>query len=102
MWESPGFVPYGPNCQSELLWNLYLYKYDNVCLSVCLYGFFSAISKPNGKPFGIQLLIDRPQMSSKTIKFQKKLFLAELLPFFYISFRFLCKFGEQLRKNQRR
>ena len=26
----------------------------------------------------------RPRMSSKTIKFQKKLFSAELMPFFYI------------------
>ena len=33
---------------------------------------------------------------SKTIKFQKKLFSAELLPFFYISLRFLCKFEERL------
>ena len=32
----------------------------------------------------------------KTIKFQKKLFSAELLPFFYISLRFLCKFEERL------
>ena len=37
----------------------------------------------------------RPRMSSKT-KFQKKLFFAELLPFFYISLRFLCKFEERL------
>jgi len=33
---------------------------------------------------------------SKTIKFQKKLFFAELLPFFYISLRFLYKFEERL------
>ena len=33
---------------------------------------------------------------SKTIKFQKKSFFAELLPFFYISLRFLCKFEERL------
>ena len=33
---------------------------------------------------------------SKTIKFLKKLFFAELLPFFYISLRFLCKFEERL------
>ena len=38
----------------------------------------------------------RPRMSSKTIKFQKRLFFAELLPFFYISLRFLCKFEERL------
>ena len=33
---------------------------------------------------------------SKTIKFQKSYFFAELLPFFYISLRFLCKFEERL------
>ena len=38
----------------------------------------------------------RPQMGSKTIIFQKKLFFKELLPFFYISLRFLCKFEERL------
>ena len=37
-----------------------------------------------------------PRNGSKTIKFQKKLFSAELLPFFYISLRFLCKFEERL------
>ena len=36
---------------------LYLYKYENVCLSVFfLLTFFSAISKPIGKPFGTKLL----------------------------------------------
>ena len=38
----------------------------------------------------------RPRMGSKTIIFQKKIFFAELLPFFYISLRFLCKFEERL------
>ena len=37
-----------------------------------------------------------PRMGSKTIIFQKKLFFTELLPFFYISLRFLCKFEERL------
>ena len=31
------------------------YKAANVCLSVCLYAFFSAISKPTGTPFGTKL-----------------------------------------------
>ena len=35
----------------ELFDNLYLYKYENVCLSVCLLTFFSAISKPLGYPW---------------------------------------------------
>ena len=30
--------------------DLYLYKYENVCLSVCLLTFFSAISNPIGIP----------------------------------------------------
>ena len=38
----------------------------------------------------------RSRKGSKTIKFEKKLFFAELLPFFYISLRFLCKFEERL------
>ena len=36
---------------------LYLYKYEIVCLSVCLFAFFSAISKPIGIPFGTKLLL---------------------------------------------
>ena len=36
------------------------------------------------------------------LKFLKKCFCAELSPFFYISLRFICKFEDQLRKNQRR
>ena len=46
--------------------------------------------------FGITFLV------STTICSQilEKHFCAELLPQFYISFRFLCNFYEQLRKNQ--
>ena len=43
-----------------------------------------------------------PRNGSKTIKFQKKLFSAELLPFFYISLKFLCKCEERLQKEQMR
>ena len=42
--------------------HLYLHKYENVylfvCLSVCLLRFFSAISKPIGIPFGTKFLLD--------------------------------------------
>ena len=38
----------------------------------------------------------RPRMGSKRILLQKKFFFVELLPFFYISLRFLCKFEERL------
>ena len=40
--------------------NLYLYKYENVCLLL----FFLAISKPIGKPFGMKLVFD----SEKVLK----------------------------------
>ena len=43
--------------QIKPLYNLYLYKYENVCLSVCLLTFFSAISKPIGIPFGTKFLL---------------------------------------------
>ena len=46
-----------------LPFNLYLYKYENVC--VCVFAFFSAIWNPIGIPFGT------------------KFFFAELLPFLY-------------------
>ena len=35
---------------------IYDYKYENVCLSVCLYTFFSAIFEPIGIHFGTKLL----------------------------------------------
>ena len=35
---------------------LYLYKYENVCLFVCLFTFFSAIWNPIGIPFDTNLL----------------------------------------------
>ena len=38
--------------------NLYLYKYEIVCLFVCLLPFYSAISKPTGKPFSMKLVFD--------------------------------------------
>ena len=67
-----------------------------LCLSVCLFvhiflGHFETDSDTLWHKVSF-----RPRMSSKTIKFQKKKFFAELLPFFYISLRFLCKFEERL------
>ena len=41
----------------------------------------------------------RDYVKNSFLKFLKNCF-AELLPFFYISLRFLCKFEDQLRKNQ--
>ena len=38
--------------------HLYLYKYENVYLSVCLLTFLSAISKPIGIPYGTKFLLD--------------------------------------------
>ena len=79
----------------EILY-LYLYKYENVCLSVCVFlRVFLCHLKSDWETFWHKAAF-RPRMSSKTIKFQKQLFFAELLPFFYISLRFLCKFEERL------
>ena len=36
--------------------NLYLYKYENVCVFVCVFAFFSAIWNPIGIPFGTNVL----------------------------------------------
>ena len=68
----------------------------SVCVCVCLFvRVFLAHLKSDWDTLWHKVSF-RPRMSSKTIKFQKKLFSAELLPFFYISLRFLCKFEEQL------
>ena len=71
---------------------LYLYKYENVCLSVRV--FLGHLESDSDTLW--QKVCFRPRKGPKTIKFQKKLFFAELLPFFYISLRFLCKFEERL------
>ena len=36
---------------------LYLYKYENVCVFVCIFAFFSAIWNPIGILFGTKLLL---------------------------------------------
>ena len=38
----------------------------------------------------------RPRMGCKAMKFKKKIFFGELLPFFYISLRFFCTFQDEL------
>ena len=75
-------------------------KYVWAC--VCMYAFaISAtpfnLSLPN---FGIKHSLYMWLSKNSFLKFLKKMFFAELLPFFYISLRFLCNFEEQLRKNQ--
>ena len=76
--------------------NLYLYKYENICVFVCLFlTAFIGHLESDWDTLWHKAAI-RPRMSSKTIQFQKMLLFAELLPFFYISLRFLCKFEERL------
>ena len=48
-----------------------LYKYEIVCLSVCLFAFFSANTKPIGIPFGTKFVF-YPWEGSKTILLKKK------------------------------
>ena len=69
---------------------LYLYKYENVCVSmyfVCVFAFFSAIWNPIGIPFGTKLLLG-PEWVLKQYDFKKKKIrrvIALFLYFFKIS-----------------
>ena len=58
------------------------YKYENICVSVCLFAFFSAISKPIGIPFGIKLLFTPGKVKNNTIK---RNVLKSYCPFIYLS-----------------
>ena len=72
---------------------LYLYTNENVCMSVRV---FLGHLESDWDTLWHKCAF-RHRNGSKTIKFQKKLFFGELLPFFYISLRFLYKFEERLR-----
>ena len=75
----------------------YLFStYINMKMSVCLFVRIFLGHLESDWDTLWQKVGFRPRKGSKTIKFQKKLFSAELLPFFYISLRFLCKFEERL------
>ena len=65
-----------------------------VCLCLCFRVFLGHLESDWDTLSNKYALM--PRNGSKTIKFQKKIFFAELLPFFYISLRFLCKFEERL------
>ena len=71
--------------------NLYLYKYENVCLSVCLFAFFSAIWNPIGIPSGTKLVYGLEKVL--------KVFFAELLPFFYTSLKTTFKKHESQKRH---
>ena len=60
---------------------LYLYKYEIVCLSVCLFAFFSAISKPIGIHFGTKLLFTPAKFLKQY--YLKKNVLRGIAPFLY-------------------
>ena len=75
---------------------LYLYKYENVCLFVCLsVHVFLDHSETDSETLWHKLASCSLECS-KTILFLKMLLFKELLPFFYISLIFLCKFEERL------
>ena len=44
--------------EHALSWSLYISTYINTKMFVCLLPFFSAISKPTRKPFGMKLVFD--------------------------------------------
>ena len=76
---------------------LYLYKYEIVCLSVCLFAFFSAISKPIGIPFGTKLLF----IPGKFLKqyYLKKCF-KRYCPFSLFLYDFSVNLKSDNRKNK--
>ena len=79
---------------------LYLYKYENVCLFICLsVHVFLGHFETDRDSLWHKLFFSCFWECSKTIIyiFLNSIF-KELLPFFYISLRFLCKFEERLRK----
>ena len=76
---------------------VYVYVCMCVCVCVCLCVF--AIT---ATPFNLELSILLGISKNGFLKFLKNWFLAELLSFFYICLKFLCKFEEQLLKTQRR
>ena len=71
-----------PSVSSTYLTHLYLYKYENVCLCVCLcFRVFLGHFVTDWETLWHKVALCF-RKCSKTIKFQKKLFSAELLPFF--------------------
>ena len=81
--------------------HLYIYKYEDVCMCLCVCVCLFVFSRFS-RPFGIRLGCPLAQMCFDASKWflnnniSKKIFSAELMPFFYISLRFLCKFEERL------
>ena len=71
-----------------------------VCLCVCVYVFAITATPFNLElsNFGVTFLMRISK--NGFLKFLKNCFFPELLPFFYISLRFLCNFEEQLHKKQ--
>ena len=79
-----------------LIISTYINTKMSICLFVCLFIHVFLGHFETDWDTLLHKVSFRHRMSCKTIKFQKKLFFAELLPFFYISLRFLCKFEERL------
>ena len=101
LWSSVQPLTSGFVCEVHSTY-IYISTYINtkmcVCLCVCVWVFFRVFLGHLESDWDTLwhkcALMHRN--GSKTIQFQKKLFSAELLPFFYISLRFLCKFEERL------
>ena len=72
-----------------------------VCMCVCLCDYSHAVQTRTFKFWHWEHSLCE-YLKIVFSNFWKNCFYAELLSFFYISFRFLCKFEEQLRKNQTR
>ena len=72
--------------------------YLNVCMYACLFNW----SHTTIQATALKLWHNIPHVYNSSLFFSNfwKIVFPELLPFFYISLRFLCKFEEQLRKNK--
>ena len=72
--------------------------YVGVYVCMCVFAITATTFYLELSNFGITFLMRISK--NGFLKFLKNCFFPELLPFFYISLRFLCNFEEQLRKNK--
>ena len=78
-----------------------VYVWVCVCVFVCVYVLAITATPFNLELWSFGITILMWIFKNDFLRFLKNCFFPEILPFFYISFRFLCNFEEQLRKNQR-
>ena len=83
------------------LFHLYLYKYENVCLSVCVFVRVFLGNLESDLETLWHKVAFRPRMSSITIKFQKIYFRRVIALFFFFFFSFFIKILHKKLTEQR-